>query len=159
MSFLFLAQVIVAAPLTAASGGVGFAEYATFLVPSLTYWQGRGIAVAVCLLATFLLYRNIREVGKISVVLTVALVATMAWIIAAGAANFHSALAFDFPAGAFHLSKSFFLGLGSATLIAMYDFSGYFNVCLIGAEVERPARNIPGASCGPSFCWAAATPR
>ena len=25
----------------------------------------------------------------------------------------------------------------------MYDYSGYFNVCLIGGEIEKPTRNIP----------------
>ena len=143
MSFLFLAQIVVVAPLTAASGCVGFAEYATYLVPSLTYWQGRTLAVVVCLLATFLLYRNIRDVGKISMALTAVMIATLGWIIIAGATHFHPAIAFDFPPDAFHLSRPFFLGLGAATLIAMYDFSGYFNVCLIGAEVKNPARTIP----------------
>ena len=143
MSFLFLAQTIIAAPLTAASGGVGFAEYATYLLPSLSPWQTRAIAVAVCLLATFLLYRNIRAIGQVSMVLTAALVGTMGWIIIAGAAHFQARLAFDFPRDAFHLSRSFFLGLGAATLLTMYDYSGYFNVCLIGAEVKNPGRNIP----------------
>jgi amino acid transporter len=143
MSFLFLGQTIISAPLTAASGGVGFAEYATYLLPSLSYWQARAIAVAVCLLATFLLYRNIRAIGQVSMVLTAALVATMGWIILAGATHFQARLAFDFPPAAFHLSREFFLGLGSATLLAMYDYSGYFNVCLIGAEVKNPSRNIP----------------
>ncbi|MFL6464811.1 MAG: APC family permease [Bryobacteraceae bacterium] len=143
MSFLFLGQTIISAPLTAASGGVGFAEYATYLLPSLSYWQARAIAIAVCLLATFLLYRNIRAIGQVSMVLTAALVATMGWIILAGATHFQARLAFDFPPAAFHLSREFFLGLGSATLLAMYDYSGYFNVCLIGAEVKNPSRNIP----------------
>jgi amino acid transporter len=35
------------------------------------------------------------------------------------------------------------VGLGAATLIAMYDYSGYFNVCLIGEEVREPSRTIP----------------
>src|SRR4051812_6982924 len=143
MSFLFLGQTIISAPLTAASGGVGFAEYATYLLPSLSYWQARAIAIAVCLLATFLLYRNIRAIGQVSMVLTAALVATMGWIILAGATHFQARLAFDFPPAAFHLSREFFLGLGSAPLLAMYDYSGYFNVCLIGAEVKNPSRNIP----------------
>lgn len=143
MSFLFLAQTVLSAPLTAASGAVGFAEYATYLVPSLTYWQGRALAIVISALATFLLYRNIEAIGKISVLLTVLLLGTMGWIIGAGATHFQARLAFDFPAGAWHLSKSFFLGLGAATLIAMYDYSGYFNVCFIGAEVKRPSRNIP----------------
>ncbi len=57
--------------------------------------------------------------------------------------HFHPAMAFDFPPNAFHLNRGFFLGLGSATLIAMYDYGGYFNVCLIGDEVCTPKKTIP----------------
>jgi amino acid transporter len=32
---------------------------------------------------------------------------------------------------------------GAASLLSMYDYSGYFNVCLIGGEVENPTRAIP----------------
>jgi amino acid transporter len=52
-------------------------------------------------------------------------------------------MAFDFPQHAFHLDRGFFLGLGSATLIAMYDYGGYYNVCLIGDEVANPKKTIP----------------
>ncbi len=142
-SFLFLAQTVIAAPLTAASGAVGFAEYAGYLVPALSYGQSKAIAVAVCALSTWLLFRNIQAIGKISTLLTGLLLGTMGWIIVSGATHFNSKLAFDFPPQAFHLSNQFFLGLGAATLIAMYDYSGYFNVCLIGSEIKDPGRNIP----------------
>lgn len=158
-SFLFLLQVVVAAPLTTASGAVGFAQYATFLLPDLTLWQSRIVAVTVCLIATVLLYRNIQQIATVSLVFTAALLATMGWIIWTGAAHFNPSFAFDFPPDAFHLSPSFFTGLGAATLIAMYDFSGYFNVCLIGAEIKQPEKNIPRCillSIGfLAFCYAA----
>ncbi len=143
MGFLFLWQVMLSAPLTAASGGVGFADYARYLVPSLTPVEGKVIAIAVCLLATVLLYRDIRSIGKISTVLWVALIAAMGIIVWGGAWHFNAGRAFDFPPGAFTLSSSFFAGLGAATLVSMYDYSGYFNVCLIGGEVENPSVNIP----------------
>lgn len=143
MGFLFLWQVMLAAPLTAASGAVGFADYARFLFPSLNNVEHTVLAIAVCLLATVLLYRDIRSIGKISVVMWIALIVGMGIIIWSGFRHFHPALAFDFPPGAFHLTPAFFAGLGAATLISMYDFSGYFNVCLIGGEIENPARTIP----------------
>jgi amino acid transporter len=59
--------------------------------------------------------------------------------------HFDPRLAFDFPAGAFEPTGSFWAGLGSATLIAVYDYGGYNNVCLIGAEVSHPNRTIPRA--------------
>jgi amino acid transporter len=141
--FLFLWQVMLAAPLTAASGAVGFADYARYLVTSLTPVEQKLIAIAVCLLATFLLYRDIRSIGKISAILWIVLMVTMGVIIWGGAWHFHPSIAFSFPPGAFHLSSGFFLGLGAATLISMYDYSGYFNVCLIGGEIKKPEINIP----------------
>jgi amino acid transporter len=101
------------------------------------------IAITVCLLATVLLYRDIRSIGRISEVLWSVLILVMAVIIWGGVPHFSTGRAFDFPAGAFTLSPSFFAGLGAATLVSMYDYSGYFNVCLIGGEIKNPAVNIP----------------
>ena len=143
MGFLFLWQVMLAAPLTAASGGVGFADYARYLYPAMTGLEHKLLAMAVCLAATALLYRNIRSIGKISTILWVGLMLAMAIIIWGGFWHFQAKLAFNFPPGAFHLSKPFFIGLGGATLISMYDYSGYFTVCLIGGEIKNPATTIP----------------
>lgn len=143
MGFLFLWQVMLAAPLTAASGAVGLADYAHYLAPSLTPGRQIVLAIGVCALATWILYRDIRSIGKISAVLWVMVMATIGIIIYGGARHFHPAIAFAFPAGAFRLTPSFFEGLGLAALISSYDFSGYFNVCLIGGEIKKPAVNIP----------------
>ncbi|HEX4773185.1 MAG TPA: amino acid permease [Bryobacteraceae bacterium] len=143
MGFLFLWQVMLVGPLTAASGGVGFADYARYLVPQMSKGQETAVAMAVCIVATFLLYRDIRAIGKISIVLWAALVLAVGIIIWGGATHFSAERAFQFPAGAFRLSTQFFLGLGAATLISTYDFSGYFNVCLIGGEIQKPESTIP----------------
>lgn len=143
MGFLFLWQVMLAAPLTAASGGVGFADYARYLYPAMTGLEHKLLAMAVCLAATALLYRNIRSIGKISTILWIGLMLAMAIIIWGGFWHFQAKLAFRFPPGAFHLSKPFFIGLGGATLISMYDYSGYFTVCLIGGEIKNPTTTIP----------------
>jgi amino acid transporter len=97
----------------------------------------------VCPLSIWLLYRDIRSIGQISTVLWVGLLIAMGVIICAGAWHFDAARAFDFPRGAFQLSPGFFLGLGGATLLSMYDYSGYFTVCLIGGEVKNPSVTIP----------------
>jgi basic amino acid/polyamine antiporter, APA family len=34
-------------------------------------------------------------------------------------------------------------GLGSATLIAIYDFMGYYDICYVAGEVKNPGRVIP----------------
>lgn len=143
MGFLFLWQVMLAAPLTAASGAVGFGDYARYLLPWLSGPEQKLMAVAVCLFSTWLLYRDIRSIGKISTILWVGLMIAMGLIIWAGIWHFDAARAFSFPPGAFTLSPGFFLGLGGATLLSMYDYSGYFTVCLIGGEVKNPSVTIP----------------
>jgi amino acid transporter len=145
MGFLFLWQVMLAAPITAASGAVGFGQYARYLLPWLNGGELKIIAVAVCLLSTYLLYRDIRSIGVISTVLWIGLIIAMGIIVWGGAWHFSAARAFSFPPGAFAPSRDFFLGLGAATLLSMYDYSGYFTVCLIGGEVKNPGKTIPRA--------------
>jgi amino acid transporter len=143
MGFLFLWQVMLSAPLTAASGAVGFADYARYLLPWLSAPEQKIMAIGVCLLATVLLYRDIKSIGKISAVLWVGLIAAMGIIIWGGLTHFDSHRAFDFPPGAFRFDVGFLIGLGHASLISVYDYSGYFNVCLIGGEVQNPSKTIP----------------
>jgi amino acid transporter len=143
ISFLFLWQSLLIGPISIASGAVGFGEYAGFLAPHLGHWQLVLMAMALCLLNTGLLYRNIRSISKVSIVMTSAVLGTCGWIVVSGILHFHAATAFSFPPHAFTPSRSFWLGLGSATLIATYDYGGYNNVCFLGEEVEGPRRTIP----------------
>jgi amino acid transporter len=64
-------------------------------------------------------------------------------VIVTGAFHFNSAIAFDFPPGAFNFSLGFFLGLGAATRIGIFDYLGYYDICYIGDEVREPGRTIP----------------
>jgi len=142
-SFLFLWQTMLIGPLSIASGAVGFAQYARYLVPSLHGWQLPMLAAAVCLVNTGLLLRRISSINSLSVAIAAIVIATTAWIVVSGMLHFNAAMAFDFPRGAFHLSRQFSVGLGAATLIAVYDYGGYNNICLIGEEVRRPRKTIP----------------
>jgi len=130
-------------PLTIASGAVGFAQYAKYLAPSLHGWQMPVLAASVCLVNMALLLRGIRSINGLSVAIATIVIATTAWIVVSGMLHFHARMAFDFPPGAFHLSRKFSVGLGAATLIAVYDYGGYNNICLIGEEVYRPRKTIP----------------
>jgi APA family basic amino acid/polyamine antiporter len=168
ISFLFIWQLSFSAPLSIASGCIGLAGYAAYLWPGLEHqflshtanaqiplvgnlqvsWVvtlGTAVALGACLLAVFLLYRRITAIGRLSQVLWVVVMGTIGWIIFAGLTHFNKALVFDFPPGALTLSRGFFSGLGSAMLIATYDYWGYYNVCFLGDEVKEPARNIPRA--------------
>lgn len=168
ISFLFIWQLSFSAPLSIASGCIGLAGYAAY------YWQGMdtvyafhqatlhlpwagplqvswvvtpgtSIAVAVCLFTVFLLYRRITVIGRLSKALWFGVMGTMAWIIFAGLTHFNAAQAFDFPPGAFHLSRGFFTGLGGAMVFAAYDYWGYGNVAFLGDEIKDPGKNIPRA--------------
>lgn len=143
MSFLFIWQTIFLAPLSIGSGAVGFAQYARFLAKDMTWIEEKGIAMAICLLITGLLYRDIRSVGRLSIAMWLVVLATAAWITISGLLNFDTSRILDFPPGALTPSRAFFFGLGGATLIAMYDYGGYNNVCFFAGEVRKPETVIP----------------
>jgi amino acid transporter len=145
ISFLFLWQSLLIGPLSIASGAVGFGDYASFLAPHLQHRYLVLMAMTLCLVNTALLYRNIRSISAISVFITAIVLGTCGWIVLSGVFHFHAATAFSFPAHAFTPSRAFWLGLGSATLIATYDYGGYSNVCLLGEEIREPRRTIPRA--------------
>src|SRR3982751_5921372 len=90
-----------------------------------------------------LLYRRIQSIAKITISLWVGTLITVLAVIATGATHFKPGLAFDFPPGAFNFSLGFFLGLGAASRIGIYDYLGYYDVCYIGDEVQNPGRVIP----------------
>ena len=97
MSFLFIWETIFLAPLSIGSGAVGFAQYSRFLYKDMTALQEKLIAMGICALITMLLYRDIRSVGRLSVVMWVVVVATVVWITAAGLLNFDPRRVVDFP--------------------------------------------------------------
>jgi amino acid transporter len=145
MPFLFIWQFIFSGPLEIASGFIGFAQYVTYFWRDLGAVETKLVTAAVGVAIVALLYRDIREVGKLTVVLWVGMLATVLAVIASGAIHFDARRAFDFPPNAWTFSQGFFLGLGSAMLIAMYDFLGYYDICYVAGEVRNPERVIPRA--------------
>jgi amino acid transporter len=144
-SFLFLWETIFVAPLGISAACVGFADYMHYILPSLTHRGVGAVAAGACVLTTFLLYRPIKTVGRLSVVMLSVVLTAMLWVISSGLIHMNAKMAFDFPPGAFHLSKPFFYGLANATLIAMYNYGGYNNISYLGGEVKNPTKNIPRA--------------
>lgn len=145
MSFLFIWMIVFSAPLSAASAAVGFADYLKYLWKDMTYPQSVGVAMAACVLVTILLYRNIESVGWLSVGMLTVAVGTTLWVIGAGLLNFNASQVFDFPPNAFRIDRSFFQALGAATLIAIYDYGGYNNICFLAGEVKDAPRTVPRA--------------
>jgi amino acid transporter len=144
-SFLFLWETIFVAPLGISAASVGFAEYARYFFPALSHTGVGALAAGVCAVVAFLLYRPIKTVGNVSLVMLGVVLAAMFWVIGSGLIHLNTRMAFDFPPGAFHLSKPFFFGLASATLVAMYNYGGYNNITYLGGEVKNPTKNIPRA--------------
>src|SRR6202790_3070153 len=107
MSFLFVWQTFVQAPLSVASASIGFARYASYLHP-LTFLPAKVVSGSLVIFLVILLYRRITTIGKISVLLWLGVVGTMLWLIWGGVRHFDPKLAFDFPPGAFHLSSLWF---------------------------------------------------
>lgn len=144
MSFLFLWQTLLTGPLSIAAGAVGFSDYMSVIAPQLSHTALLAVAVGVCWINGILLFRNIHSIDRIAVFMSIIVLATCCWVIASGALHFKASRAFDFTPDAWHITHApFWMGLGATSLIAVYDYGGYNNVCLLGGEIERPRRNIP----------------
>jgi len=129
-------------PLMIASGAVGFAQYATYLVPGMGPWQAKLLAMSVCLAATFASHRRIDGAGRWGLALGAVVLAAALWIVVEGILNARLDR-ITVPQGGWQLSREFFVGLGAATLYAVYDYGGYNTVCNVGGEILKPAVNIP----------------
>jgi fructoselysine transporter len=142
MSFLLVWQTVLQAPLVVASGAIGFSQYLTYLVP-LTSVQQKLISGALVILITILLYRNIKSIGKISILLWIITGGTFLWLIGSGFNHFNTTWAFGYTKDSFDFTPLFFVGLGQASLKTVYSYLGYYNVCHLGGEIKNPERNIP----------------
>jgi amino acid transporter len=163
LAFLFIFQLTFSAPLSVASGCIGLSQYATYLWPGLAghaaarvvhigpYSAGVSagpetlVAIAAVLAAVVLLYRGIASLRVVTGAMWCAVMGLIAWILVTGLTHGHLRQTFAFPTGAFALTPGFFLGLGSAMLIATYDYWGYYNITFLGGEVKDAARTVPRA--------------
>ena len=143
MAFLFVWQFVLSGPLEIASGYIGFAAYTSYIWKGMTRTDAIVLITAVGLVNIALLYRRIHSIAKITVSLWAGTLLTVLAVIVTGATHFDPRIAFDFPPGAFNFSLGFFLGLGAAARIGIYDYLGYYDVCYIGDEVRDPGRVIP----------------
>jgi len=143
MAFLFVWQFVLSGPLEIASGYIGFASYTTYIWKGLTRPGVIALVTVVGVVNIALLYRRIQSIVKITVSLWIGTLITVVAVIITGAMHFNPKVAFDFPPGAFNFSLGFFLGLGAASRIGIYDYLGYYDICYIGDEVQNPGRVIP----------------
>src|SRR6185436_4561953 len=141
ISFLFLFQILISAPLSLASGCIGFAQYLEPIFPA----AAKNIPIAatvVCVVIVLLLLRRIDTIGRFSIVLWIGVLGTLAIVIAAGLPHLKLE-SFAFWRAPRHDGLTGYAGLGAAMIFAVYDYLGYYNIAYLGDEVKEPEKTIP----------------
>ena len=142
MSFLFVWQTSIQAPLVVASAAIGFAQYLTYIV-DLTSIQQKMVSGCLVILVFILLYRKIETIGKISVAMGTVVVATIVWIIISGLLNQQHPVQFIPKGEESFFTYAFWAAVGQGSVKTVYAYLGYYNVCHLGGEIKRPEVNIP----------------
>jgi fructoselysine transporter len=142
MSFLFVWQTMIQAPLVIASAAIGFASYLSYLLP-LTTIASKAVSGGVVVLIVVLLYRKIEAIGKISVLLWIGVIFTMFWIIGGGIAHGNFVEPIKNMNDGLTINYAFVAAMGFAGVKSVYSYLGYYNVCHLGGEIINPSKNIP----------------
>ena len=147
MAWLFAWEFMFFGPLEIASGTVGMTQYLSYLWTGLARhpWEMKLVAAGIAVVVMITLYRKIHDVAKLMLVLWITTLVTTGWVIVTGLIHMNYHLALDFPPGAFHLNWAFLIGLGNGTIVVIYNYLGYYQVCYLGDEVKQPERTIPYA--------------
>jgi len=142
MSFLFVWQTMIQAPLVIASAAIGFSAYFSYLVP-LTTLESKLMSGGVVVSIVALLYRKIEAIGKISVVLWAAVLLTLFWIIGGGIAHGNFLQPLRHINDGLTLNYAFVTVIGFSCVKSVYSYLGYYNVCHLGGDIVNPSKNIP----------------
>jgi fructoselysine transporter len=142
VSFLYVWQTVIQAPLVAASAAIGFSQYSGYLI-NLNAWQQKAVSGLVIIFITVLLYRKIDSIGRIGVLLWSGVLLTLGWIIWGGIqhGNFLQPIANINSEFSWKQLSSFIFG--QACIKSVYSYLGYYNVCHLGGEIKNPGKNIP----------------
>jgi fructoselysine transporter len=142
MSFLFVWQTMIQAPLVIASAAIGFSAYFSYLVP-LTPLEAKLMSGGVVVSIVALLYRKIEAIGKISVVLWAAVLLTLFWIIGGGIAHGNFLQPLRHINDGLTINYAFMTVMGFSCVKSVYSYLGYYNVCHLGGDIINPSKNIP----------------
>ena len=154
LSFLYVWQLSFSAPLSIASGCIGLSSFLAWFWPGLNgtpvaampaVHYANFAAAGACLLVTALLYRNLSSVTRLAWVLFTGVMAALAGVIASGFAHAAATGGWHMPSSPATSAAVAIGGLAQATLIATYDYWGYYNITFLGSEVREPRRTIPRA--------------
>lgn len=142
MSFLFVWQTSIQAPLVVASASIGFAQYLTYIV-DLNVWQQKMVSGALVIFVLLLLYRKIETIGKISVVFGGIVLITIIWIIISGLSHAQHPIKIWPTGNESFFQFSFWAMIAQGATKTVYSYLGYYNVCHLGGEIKNPQVNIP----------------
>jgi amino acid transporter len=142
MSFLFVWQTMIQAPLVIASAAIGFAKYFSFLIP-LNNVTEKMVSGGVVILIVVLLYRKIDAIGKISIFLWSGVIITMFWIIGGGIVHGNFLEPVQNINSGLNVDYAFVTAIGFASVKSVYSYLGYYNICHLGSEIKNPSKNIP----------------
>jgi amino acid transporter len=154
LGFLFVWQLSFSAPLSIASGCIGLSSFLAWFWPGLSgapvaalpgLHYANFAAVGACLLVTALLYRNLSSITRLAWVLFAGVMVAMAGVIASGFAHAAATGGWRMPTSPSESAALAIGGLAHATLIATYDYWGYYNITFLGSEVKQPEKTIPRA--------------
>jgi len=141
-AFLFVWQIMVSGPMECASGFIAVAQYLAFITQVDMPMVHAAIGASCCALTVWALYREIDEVGLITLILWAFTIGAIIFAVVAGYLNFNPEY-IAIPPVAWEDGTKFFLGMGISARFAVYDFTGYYDVNFMGKEVKNPAKNIP----------------
>ncbi len=142
MSFLYVWQTLIQAPLVVASGAIGFSMYASYLLP-LDDIQRKIVSGGAVLVVIALLYRKIDAIGRIGLVFWAAVLFTLGWIIIGGLTHARQPITQTISEALSVSGPLLATGLGAASVKTIYCYLGYYNICHLGSEIKNPTRNIP----------------
>ena len=142
MSFLFVWQTCIQAPLVVASGAIGFAQYLSYII-EMNWWQQKLVSGGLVIVVFLLLYRKTEAIGKISVALWVVVILTVVWIIISGLTHAQHSIQLMPSGEASFFQYAFWAAIGQGSVKTVYSYLGYYNVCHLGGEILRPEKNIP----------------
>jgi amino acid transporter len=116
-----------------------FARGLAHLMPGMGALEQWLVAVAFILAFTWLNFRGIQIAGAAAVALNLFLIAPLVWLTVAGFSHWRFEPLAPFAApGADYTAQ-----LGTCLALAMWLYSGYYEVSAAAEEIENPARNIP----------------
>jgi len=142
LGFLFVWQIMVSGPMECASGFIATAQYIAFVTEVYDYYHHALIAFGMCGMTVWSLYREINEVGTITLVLWAFTIAAIIFTLIVGYVTINPEY-LETPGDAFSDTSKFVVSLGVVARFAIYDFTGYYDVNFVGKEVLNPTRNIP----------------